>query len=683
MEYADTCIKCQERHLKVINKPSWEVECTGIPKQLWENNYYPLEEMIGADAYFDLSEEELITLHYKYNKMLWAKDAINWSTYNEKRDFDQYYQKELLLCTAKRKVGRLGRRMGKCLSKNSLILTKEKGLIKVKDLKPGMSLMTFDEKIKDFKFTDNWQKWKNGIKPIFKLKTRLGNIDYVTDNHPYYKFTEKGLEWIEVKDLKPGDKIVAAKSYKKLYNFEDELEYNEQMILEDLKYFNKNNKVPDELWSRNNQNVVKFLSAVFDNGGCISKHEFSYQSFSYDKINALKHLFKRFGINFRLEKKGTNETYFKIIIQNFEQMFLFYANIRLNKKQPLLEEILKLKKGNDTPWLNVMPKEINSIIKEECRQQEYTTTGLSKKLKTTLQKKYAPSIHKINKINKVLKNQFMDFVANGNIIFDEIISINSNGEEMTYDINVPGTNNFITNDLLTHNSEVLSVDSLHFACNNPGKTVMILTPFQNTADELYERMCGMLEGEFSIYKTKFKKKAKPNTIVIFVEGKKSIIKLFTTGTKSGSEGASTRGQKADRIYFDETAYFTNKDIETVYALALESEDVEIIAFSTPTALKTLYRNWCNNEPHWKDFHFPSTILPNWDKVKKEMEGTYDEQGFAQEILAEFFESSGKVFLTEAINSSLRTYDYSEKINDIINPEQWISVIGELDAVLYS
>ena len=337
MEYANICIECQKRHLKEVKKPSFDVICSGIPKKLWEENHFPLEEIIDKETYFSLTEDEIVGLQYKYNKALWAKDCINWSTFNEKRNFEQFYQKELLLCTAKRKVGRLGRRMGK--------------------------------------------------------------------------------------------------------------------------------------------------------------------------------------------------------------------------------------------------------------------------------------------------------------------------------------------------SEVLSVDALHFACNNPGKTVMILTPFQNTADELYDRMCGLLESEFSIYRANFKKKAKPNKITIFIDGKKSVIKMFTTGTKSGSEGASTRGQKADRIYFDETAYFTNKDIETVYALALESEDVEIIAFSTPTALKTLYRQWCQSEPNWRDFHFPSTILPNWENVKKEMERTYDEQGFAQEILAEFFESSGKVFMTDAINAALRDYKYTEKLEDVENFEQYICTMG--------
>ena len=181
MEYADVCVQCQNRHLNDVKKPDWKVICSGIPKSLWEKGYFPLDEIIEPEEYFDLTEDELISLHYKYNKILWAKDSINWSTFNEKRNFDQYYQKELLLCTAKRKVGRLGRRMGKCISEETFIQTKEKGLIKSKNLTKGMSVLTFDTEQKKYLWTDNWIKHNNGIKKIFKLTTRFGNSDIVTN----------------------------------------------------------------------------------------------------------------------------------------------------------------------------------------------------------------------------------------------------------------------------------------------------------------------------------------------------------------------------------------------------------------------------------------------------------------------------------------------------------------------
>ena len=667
MEYADVCVQCQNRHLNDVKKPDWKVICSGIPKSLWEKSYFPLDEIIKPEEYFDLSEDELISLHYKYNKILWAKDSINWSTFNEKRNFDQYYQKELLLCTAKRKVGRLGRRMGKCISEETLIQTKEKGLIKSKFLVDDMSILTFDQETKKYSWTNKWIKHNNGIKKVFKLSTRLGNEDFVTSNHPYYKATANGLEWVELKDLKVGDKIVSIKHYKDLIPTNNNFEK--------IKYVK--NEIPDSIWTANEFQIKNWVSDLMDDCFNFNRKNINVFSFEYDFLVKVKTILKRIGITmqFRSTVKYAANGY-ELFTCVREEILNIFNTIKTFKERDRLSTILT-KRTELIPnhfFTNIMPIEFNEILEKDCFNK-FNAKYVSKKLVTKHNYLSGLSYEKVYRINKYLKNDFIDFILNGNIIFDEVTSIECIGAGNTFDLEVPGTNNFVTNELLTHNSEVLSVDSLHFACNNPGKTVMILTPFQNTADELYERMCNMLEGEFSIYKTKFKKKAKPNTITIFIEGKKSVIKLFTTGTKSGSEGASTRGQKADRIYFDETAYFTNKDIETVYALALESEDVEIIAFSTPTALKTLYRNWCTSEPNWKDFHFPSTILPNYESMKEEISRTYDEQGFSQEILAEFFESSGKVFLTEAINSALRTYKYFNKISELENAEQWVTVLG--------
>lgn len=114
-EYSDICLKCQRRHFntKGFNEDgSFPVECKGIPKRLSEEHYYPLELVYGED-YHKLSMSEKIQLQYKNNKLLWAEHMLGWSPYNPKRQFNQYYQEEMLLCTAMWQVGRLGRRMGK------------------------------------------------------------------------------------------------------------------------------------------------------------------------------------------------------------------------------------------------------------------------------------------------------------------------------------------------------------------------------------------------------------------------------------------------------------------------------------------------------------------------------------------------------------------------------------------
>ncbi|MGL5709808.1 MAG: hypothetical protein ACRCW9_03080 [Cetobacterium sp.] len=110
-EICEHCIECQRRHTKQIRK-EWKVKCKGIPKELWEDGYYPLEKVLEPEIYSSLTEEDKIRLQYKNNILLWAEHKLGWSPYNPKRKCYQFWQKEMLLCTSKSLVGRLGRRMG-------------------------------------------------------------------------------------------------------------------------------------------------------------------------------------------------------------------------------------------------------------------------------------------------------------------------------------------------------------------------------------------------------------------------------------------------------------------------------------------------------------------------------------------------------------------------------------------
>ena len=100
-----------------VKKSSWEVKCNYIPKILWEEGYYPLEEVVPNEEYQQLNIIEKTKLQYKFNKLLWAKHKLGWSVYNPKRKQDQYWQKATLLCTAKSKACRFGRRMGVTLGR--------------------------------------------------------------------------------------------------------------------------------------------------------------------------------------------------------------------------------------------------------------------------------------------------------------------------------------------------------------------------------------------------------------------------------------------------------------------------------------------------------------------------------------------------------------------------------------
>ncbi len=51
-----------------------------------------------------------------------------------------------------------------------------------------------------------------------------------------------------------------------------------------------------------------------------------------------------------------------------------------------------------------------------------------------------------------LDDPFLTHLAHSDLLWDAILSIEPDGEEMTYDLVVPGTHNFVANDLVVHNS---------------------------------------------------------------------------------------------------------------------------------------------------------------------------------------------------------------------------------------
>ena len=112
MEVSEVCFKCQKRHLFEVKKGTWQVRCDYISKELFEDGYYPLEKVLPEEEYSSLTLDDKIQLQYRFNKLLWAKHKLDWSVYNSKRKQDQFWQKETLLCSAKSKVCRFGRRMG-------------------------------------------------------------------------------------------------------------------------------------------------------------------------------------------------------------------------------------------------------------------------------------------------------------------------------------------------------------------------------------------------------------------------------------------------------------------------------------------------------------------------------------------------------------------------------------------
>lgn len=217
-------------------------------------------------------------------------------------------------------------------------------------------------------------------------------------------------------------------------------------------------------------------------------------------------------------------------------------------------------------------------------------------------------------------------------------------------------------------TEVVTVDALHYALTNPGKNVLIIGPFQNLIDEIFDRISNLIDNENSAFQGQYERKRQPNEIRL---ANGSVIKGFTTG----QNGDSIRGQSADRIYFDEAAYIPPTAFRSVMALLMDNKNVSITATSTPSAVETNFRKWCNEDPKWKDFHYASTLFPYFHEIEDTLRSTYTGDDFSLEVLAEFIEGSSKVFKSVDIDSASEEYLYINSRAELENPNDWIISIG--------
>ena len=67
-EISEHCYACQKRHLKEVRKSGWEVKCNYITKGLWDNGYYPIEEIIPDEDYKKLNKEKLLERKREYRE---------------------------------------------------------------------------------------------------------------------------------------------------------------------------------------------------------------------------------------------------------------------------------------------------------------------------------------------------------------------------------------------------------------------------------------------------------------------------------------------------------------------------------------------------------------------------------------------------------------------------------------
>ncbi len=331
--------------------------------------------------------------------------------------------------------------MGKCAAYDTLVFQKDGSLTTLAEIykKQKTELLTLGKNWK-FHITKPSDFIDDGIKPVLRVTTKLGRFVETTITHPFLAIDG----WKPLAELTAGEKIAVPRrldifgnetipenQFHLLINYDDCSLYPIVFQLEKLQ-------------------LALFVRYLFSLDGWVKLFEsgavnIGYCTVSEKLVRQIQHILLRFGIVAAIEKVAAG--------RREERMGV---GIPINCRDRKNGGVLNPKSQKPRISAGFMTEPSASPQKaDESFWQLTITDALSLK-------NFIADIGNLDSENLGLEssilNLFMDNnllveqLENGDIYWDEIISITAVGVKQVYDLTIPETHNFVANDICLHNT---------------------------------------------------------------------------------------------------------------------------------------------------------------------------------------------------------------------------------------
>ena len=440
-----------------------------------------------------------------------------------------------------------------CLAGESLITLADTGeRVQIKDLvgKKGFRVWSLNEKTWGLEKGVVTNAFSTGIKPVFKLKTRLGREIRATGNHKFY--TLNG--WKRLDQIQIGERLALPREIK---NHTKQTMSNEELALlahligdgctlprhsiqyttrekdlaeivaklgaevfgseiapkikqertwfqvylastrhhthsvrsavaewlDDLNVWGLRSHekfVPEKVFAQPKEAIALFLRHLWATDGCIWVNEKSnhhpgiyYASSSRKLAEDVMFLLLRLGINARIRQisqAGKGKDQFHTIVSGKDDIEKFIEIIQAvgNYKKESLEKVKKFI-NNTVANTNrdVIPKEVwQQFILPMMKEQSIYGRKLAEKIdmKYNGTRLYKQNLgrNRALKIGKAIKFDNLIKLAQSDLFWDQIVSIELDGETEVFDLTVDEFANFESNGLIVHNSIEQDADVVAF-----------------------------------------------------------------------------------------------------------------------------------------------------------------------------------------------------------------------------
>lgn len=237
--------------------------------------------------------------------------------------------------------------------------------------------------------------------------------------------------------------------------------------------------VPDCVFRQPASHIALFLRHLWSTDGCIKYHgdkhypTIYYASSSERLIRNVQSLLLRLGINGTLSHHGQGakgRDQHHVTVSGKDEMLLFLSVVKALGQDKVIHlkemaaflQRTKAKTSRDIllaeHWASVLDRTINN--REMTKASALALMGYSAGSQAIF--KQNMSRDRALRFAEVLGSDELRRLATSDVYWDEVVSIEPDGEEEVYDLTVEGLHNFVANDITLHNSIEQDADIVMF-----------------------------------------------------------------------------------------------------------------------------------------------------------------------------------------------------------------------------
>lgn len=224
--------------------------------------------------------------------------------------------------------------------------------------------------------------------------------------------------------------------------------------------------IPDQVFTLDRANLSLFLNRLFSTDGWASvlasgQVQMGYSSVSEQLIRQVQHLLLRFGIIARLKKRsvayrGTRRMAWQLDITDAPSIKKFINEIGIIGKEKKITEIRAvIEKKEYRTNRDLIPVGIWDHIRGSKGDESWSSVARRANIAgyTNIHVgKRAPTRRRLSALAEALSDAYLADLSRSDIYWDDIREIEYVGERQVYDLTVPGTHNFVANDICVHNT---------------------------------------------------------------------------------------------------------------------------------------------------------------------------------------------------------------------------------------